>query len=334
MSPQVLELSVQRRHLLQSLGGASLGLAAPHAFAQDADFPSKIVKFIIPNAPGSSVDTIGRILGAQLAQFANLKNVVENKAGAAGAIGMESGKAAPADGYSLVIASSSSMSVAPLLQKSARYDALKDFDLISLVAIMPNVLVCTSSLKIDTVADLIAYCKANPGKVNMASAGLGSVSHLAGAAFAQAGGVESLHVPYKGGSQSVASVVSGETHWTLTPAPAAMSLVKAGRLKALGHSLSKGTMPLGAVPSIGQTLAGFEYASWIGVVAPRGLAPNVIAKLQKGLEQVLQQPSLRESFDVHGAIPSFSTSDAFRDFLTKDIALNRRVIRTVGMQAE
>ena len=321
-----------RRLVLQSL---SLSAAWPlMAHSQEGDFPSRPIKLIVPNAPGSSVDTIGRMLGNQLASGAGLKNFVENKAGAAGAIGVDAGKTSVPDGYTLIIASSSSITVAPLLQKAISYDPLKDFDFVSMVAVLPNVLVCNTALKVDNVADLIAYAKANPGKVNMASAGPGSVSHLAGVALTTAAGFESLHVPYKGGSQSVASVVSGETHWTLTPAPAAMALVKGGRLRLLGHSLAKGIRPLGNVPAIADTVPGFEYGSWIGLMAPKGLPPAVADRLRKSLVTALQQPALREAFDANGAVPSASTAEEFRAYLTRDIEQNRKAISAAGVKAE
>jgi tripartite-type tricarboxylate transporter receptor subunit TctC len=320
-----------RRFVIQSL----LVMAMPGmSSAQDAAYPLRPIKLIVPNAPGSSVDTIGRRLGNSLVATIGQSVFIDNKAGAAGALGMDAGKQSAPDGYTLMVASSSSITVAPLLQKAVTYEPLKDFDFVSLVAVLPNVLVCNTAIKVEGVADLISYAKANPGKVNMASAGPGSVSHLAGVALTSAAGFESLHVPYKGGSQSVASVVSGETHWTLTPAPAAMALVKAGRLRALGHSLAKGTNPLGNVPAIAETVAGFEYGSWIGVMAPKGLTPAVADKLRKAIAAALQQPALREAFEANGALPLQSTPDEFRAYLTRDIEQNRKAIRTAGIKAE
>jgi tripartite-type tricarboxylate transporter receptor subunit TctC len=319
-----------RRQMLATL--AMVG-AAGKGFAQPA-YPSHPVKLIVANAPGSSVDTIGRILGASLATVLGQPLVVDNKAGAAGAVGIESGKSAPADGYTLIVASSSSLTVAPLLQKAVRYDPLQDFDFVSLVAVLPNVLVVNASLPVGSVAEFVAYAKAQGGKFNMASAGVGSVSHLAGAALAAAAGFEVLHVPYKGGSQSVGSVVSGETQWTLTPAPAAMGLVKGGRLKALGHSMAKGTQPLGPLPAIGETLPGFEFSGWIGIVAPKGLPPAIAQQLRRALATALQQNALRESFELNGAVPTASSAEEFRNYLARDIDQNRKAIRAAGVQPE
>jgi len=322
--------NLDRRQVLALVAATGGGAA----FAQAATYPAHPVKLIVANAPGSSVDTIGRIVGAQLATVLGQPLVVDNKAGAAGAVGIESGKAAPADGYTLIVASSSSLTVAPLLQKAVRYDPLQDFEFVSLVAVLPNVLVCNPSLPVNNVAEFIAYAKAQGGKFNMASAGVGSVSHLAGAALASAAGFEVLHVPYKGGSQSVGSVVSGETQWTLTPAPAAMGLVKGGRLKALGHSMARGTQPLGSLPAIGETLPGFEFAGWIGIVAPRGLPPAISQQLRRALATALQQAALRESFDLNGAVPTASSAEEFKAFLARDIEQNRKAIRAAGVQPE
>lgn len=191
--------------------------AATFPLRAAGNWPQKPVKFIIPNAPGSSVDTIGRLLMIEMAKSLQQAAVADNKAGAAGALGAEAARISSPDGYTLLIGSTTAISTAPLLQKAVRYDPLADFELISLVALLPNVLVCNPALPIKTTRDLIAYAKSKGDKSNMASAGVGSASHLAGLAFQSAAGFTSLHVPYKGGSQGVASVVSGETDWFSHP---------------------------------------------------------------------------------------------------------------------
>jgi tripartite-type tricarboxylate transporter receptor subunit TctC len=327
-----------RRSTLQLFAAGAAGMAATPwpawSQAAGASYPQRPVRLLVPNAPGSSVDTISRLLANALAPLLGQALVIENKAGAAGALGMEAGKSAVADGYTLIAASSSSVTVAPLLQKAVAYAPLSDFDFVSLVAVLPNVLVCNTALPVSSVSEFVAYARAQGGRLNMASAGPGSVSHLAGVALASAAGFESLHVPYKGGSQSVGSVVSGETHWTLTPAPAAMSLVKGGRLKPLGHSMAVQAQPLGSLPSIAASVAGFEFTSWIGLLAPKGLPPPVVAQLRQNLSAALQQPALREAFALHGAVPNGSAGELFRDFVVRDIELNRKAIRMAGVQPE
>lgn len=329
--------------------GATTAWYAPGLWGQTGTYPQRPIKLIVPNAPGSSVDTVGRLFANRLGPLLGQALAVDNRAGAAGALGMEAGKNATPDGYTLLMASSSSMTVAPLLQKAVQYDPLKDFELITLVALLPNVLVCNPALPVATVAEFVAYARARNGKLNMASAGQGSVSHLAGVALATAAGFESLHVPYKGGSQSAASVVSGETQWTLTPAPNAMGLVQGGRLKALGHSLPKASHPLGDLPAIADALPGFEFASWIGLVAPKGISGAVLEAIRRASAKALQEPAMREAFSPHGAVPGPGTAtamttgtthtgttaaEAFRAFLTRDIEQTHSVIRTAGVQAE
>lgn len=307
--------------------------AGSQSFAQGA-WPQRPVKFIVPNAAGSSVDTIGRIVANQMTQPLGQAIVVDNKAGAAGAIGIETGKTSAPDGYSLIVASSSSITVAPLLQKAVTYKPLNDFDFVSLVALLPNVLVCTPSLNVKNTSDLIAYAKSKGGKTNMASAGIGSASHLAGLAFQNAAGFESLHVPYKSGSAGVASVVSGETDWVLTPAPAALGLVSSGRLRLLGHSMAQDAHPIPGAPSIADTVPGFEFSGWIGLMAPRGLPPQVTDTLRKALAVALQQKALRDSFESNGAVPAAGSAQDFRSYLTKDIERTRKAIQAGGIQPE
>jgi tripartite-type tricarboxylate transporter receptor subunit TctC len=199
---------------------------------------------------------------------------------------------------------------------------------------LPNVLVVNPALPVRNVRELVALGRAKNGELKMASAGIGSVSHLAGAAFASAGGFKTLHVPYKGGAQGVASVVAGETDFVLTPAPAAMSLVAANRLRLLGHSMAASTQPLGPTPSIASELAGFEFASWIGLMAPKGLPPAVTSALVKAVAASVQRAEVQKSFEANGAVAHAGSPDEFRSYLAADIEANRKAIAVAGVQAE
>jgi tripartite-type tricarboxylate transporter receptor subunit TctC len=325
-------VSIGRRTLLAA-GAAGMGVAAWPARAQAA-WPQKPIKFIVPNAPGSSVDTIGRLLMAEMSKSLQQPAVADNKAGAAGALGAEAARASAPDGYTLLIGSSTAISTAPLLQKAAKYDSLADFELISLVALLPNVLVCHPALPVKSVSDLIGYAKAKGDKSNMASAGIGSASHLAGVAFQSAAGFTSLHVPYKGGSQGVASVVSGETDWVLTPAPAAMSLVTGNRLRLLGHSMQVSAHPLGDTPSIATTVPGFEFVGWIGLLGPKGLPAAVTGAVVEAVFKALQVRELTQAFELHGAVATPSSPADFRRFLERDIATNKKAVAMAGIQPE
>ena len=306
-------------------------LAAP-VLAQD--YPSKPVRLLVPNAPGSSIDTMARILSVRLAESLGQNIIVENQAGAGGTLGMDIGKAASPDGYTLILASASSMSSAPLLQKSIRYDPLNDFSFISLFAVLPNVLVVNTALPVNSVKELIVYARANQGKVNFASAGPGSASQLAGVLLTSLGGFESLHVPYKGGSPAVASVIAGETQWYVTPAPNALSLVKGGRLRALAHSLPRRSALLPDMPAIAETLPGYDYSGWAGLIAPRGTPAAVVDKVRAALARALAVPAVREALAAQGAEVTSSTPEEFRAFLQKDIANTAKVVRAAGLKPE
>ena len=318
-----------RRRLL-----AAAAALLPWPVHAQAAWPQRAVKVVIPNAPGSSVDTIGRLLMAELARGLPQPMVADNRAGAAGALGVEAARTSVADGHTLLIGSSSAIATAPLLQRAATYDPLRDLDLISLVALLPNVLVCHPGLPVRSARELVAWARGKGDKSNMASAGIGSASHLAGVAFQAAAGFTSLHVPYKGGSQGVASVVSGETDWVLTPAPAALSLVAGGRLRLLGHSMPASTHPLGDTPSLATSVPGFEFSGWIGLLGPKGLPATVTTTLVEAVARALQAGELLKAFDTHGAVASAAGPAAFREFLVRDIAVQRKAVEIAGIKPE
>lgn len=315
-------------------GMTAILLLCSSALQAQGTYPTRPVRLIVANSPGSSVDTVGRALALHLSNTLGQSVFVENRAGAAGLLGTEIGRNAPADGYTFIVASTSSLSAAPLMKKAVPFDVMKDFDFVGQVAILPNVLAVSPASGITSVRGLAAFARANPGKVNMASGGVGSISHLAGVALSTAAGFESLHVPYTGGGPSVSSVAAGQTHWTIAPSPNIMPQVKAGRLKALGHSMARGTNVLDGVPSLAEEVPGFEFNAWIGIIAPRGLPAHVLEKFRTGLDAALRVPALETAFAGNGALPRLTTPAEFRTMLAADIELNRRAMRAAGIEPE
>lgn len=305
------------------------------ATAADAakDYPNRPIRYLMPNAPGSSNDTLARIVAAKLGEVLGQQVVVDNRAGAGGILGMEIGKNANPDGYTLVAASTAAMSIAPHLHKKLPYDPVKDFEFISLYAVTPNVLVVNPGLPVKSVRELIDYARSKNGQINMASAGAGAQSHLSGAAFMLAAGMESLHVPYKGGGASVAAVVAGESQWTLTPAPAVWSLVKSGRLRAVGQSLTKRTPLLGDLPSISETVKGFDYSGWNGMLAPKGTPKPILNKLRENLIRVVNSAEVRAQFEAQGAQAMTNTPEEFRALVTNEIRNVAPVVKAAGLTA-
>ena len=317
----------------KQLFGLLFATAAVGAWAQD--YPNRPIRILVPNAPGSSVDTMTRILTTRLGEaLGGASVVVENRDGAGGLIGMDVGRKAAPDGYTLITVSNGSGVIAPLLKKARPYDTAQDFELIGTFAITPNVLVVNPQLPVKSVKELIDYARAHRDSINMASAGVGSQSHLAGALLMTMGNFESLHVPHKGGGPSVASVAAGQTHWTLTPAPAAMSQVKAGRLRVLAHSLPRRSAILAELPPIADTVAGYDFNGWAGLIAPKGTPRAVIERVQAAMAKTLSMPEVREGLAGQGADLFPGNTEDFRKFLAQDVANTERVMKAAHLEPE
>jgi tripartite-type tricarboxylate transporter receptor subunit TctC len=312
---------------------AALALLASFA-AGSQEYPARPVRLILANAPGSSIDTMARILTVRMTDTLGQAVIVENRDGAAGAIGMEAGKNAKPDGYTLVCASSSAMTVLPAIRANLPYDPVNDFAYITNFAIFPNVLVVNPQLPVKTVKELVEYAKANPAKLNMASAGVGSTSHLAGVILSQLGGFEALHVPHKGGGPSVGSVVAGETHFTFAPAPAAMSQVKAGRLRAIAHSLPARSAMLADIPPVNETLPGYDYSTWAGMLAPRGTPKPMLDRVLASIEKTVEIPAVREGLAAQGADIALIRGEEYRKFVQQDIVNTARFVKAAGLKQE
>ncbi|HWI14417.1 MAG TPA: tripartite tricarboxylate transporter substrate binding protein, partial [Burkholderiales bacterium] len=254
--------------------------------------------------------------------------------GAGGLVGMEIGKGAAPDGYTLVGASTAAMSIAPHIHSKLSYDPIKDYEYISMFGVTPNVLVINPGLPVKSVKEFVDFAKAKSNTLNMASAGSGAQSHLTGAALMVAAGFQSTHVPYKGGGASVAAVVANESQWTITPAPAVMSLVRSGRLRALGHSLPERTVLLPDIPSVGETVKGFKYSGWNGLLAPKGTPKPIITKVRDAMIKVSKLPDLKEQFGNQGAVVQTSTPEAFRELVQNEIRDIGPVVKAAGLKVD
>jgi tripartite-type tricarboxylate transporter receptor subunit TctC len=314
---------------------ATVTIATASVSAADvANWPQRPIRVIMPNAPGSSNDTLARIIAVRLGEALGQQMVIDNRPGAGGLVGMEIGKGAAPDGYTLVGASTAAMSIAPHIHKNLPYDPIKDYEYISMFGVTPNVLVINPGLPVKSVKEFVDFAKSKGNTLNMASAGAGAQSHLTGAALMVAAGFQSTHVPYKGGGASVAAVVANESQWTITPAPAVMSLVRSGRLRALGHSLPERTSLLPDLPSVGETVKGFKYSGWNGLLAPRGTPKAVVAKVRTAMIKVSNSVELKEQFGNQGAVVQMSTPEAFRDLVQNEIRDIAPVVKAAGLKVE
>jgi len=323
-----------KRPLFAACGLAALACITAASPSPAQDYPSRAVKLLVPNAPGSSIDTMSRIVAAKLGDALGQPVFVENRDGAGGLIGVEAGRSAKPDGYTIICASNGSMLIAPLLKKTPPYDAVKDFEHVGSFAVTPNVLIVNPDLPVKTVKELIEYARAHRATINMASAGVGSQSHLSGVLLMTMANFESLVVPHKGGGPSVNSVVAGQTHWTFTPAPAVMPLVKNGRLRAIGQSLPRRSAMLGDIPPVAETVPGYDFSGWAGLVAPGGTPQAIVARLHAALEKTLALAEVRDGLAKQGAEVFEGTPEDFGRFLAQDQANTLKVIRAARLQAE
>ena len=313
---------------------AAIAFSAPLA-AQNAarDYPSRPIRMLVPNAPGSAVDTLSRIVGTKLSEVIGQQVVMDNRAGAGGIIGMEIAKTANPDGYTIISATTAASTIARLLQKSASFHPVNDYDYVVQYAETLNVLVVHPSLPIKSVKELIAYGKSGKKPFNMASAGAGSQSHLSGAYFVQQAKFESLHVPYKGGGPSSAAVVAGESQWTLIPAPAAMVHVNAGRMRALAHTLPRPTPLLPKIPSIAETIPGFDYSGWMGFFMPKGTPRPIIDKLRAAVAKTMETPEVKKGMAFQATEIVIRGPADFRKVVQTSMVENEKLVRSLGLSA-
>jgi tripartite-type tricarboxylate transporter receptor subunit TctC len=320
------------RYIVTALLAVSGLCTAAGAFAADS-YPSRPIRVIIPNGPGSSVDTLTRIVTNEMSNVIGQQLVIDNRAGAGGVIGMEIGKSANPDGYTLVTATTAASTIARLLMKNPTYHPVNDYEAATQFAVTLNVLVIANSLPVKSVPEFIAYAKSGKKPFNMASAGIGSQSHLSGAYFLQEAKIDALHVPYKGGGPSAAAVAIGEAQWSLIPSAAAMSHVAAKRMRAIGHSLNKPTALLPGVPPIAETIPGFDYTGWMGCFAPKGTPKAVIEKVRAAVAKTMEAPSVKKGMAFQATEIIILGPADFRKVVQDSMVTNAKLVKTVGLQA-
>jgi tripartite-type tricarboxylate transporter receptor subunit TctC len=312
----------------------ALPVSALAAAAADVKtYPNRPIRVLMPNAPGSSTDALGRLVAHKLVDVLGQQIVVDNRAGAGGLIGMDIARTAAPDGYTLISASTAAMSIAPHIHSKLPYDPLNDYAFLSLFAVTPNVLVVNPSLPVKSVKDLVDLARAKGGEINMASAGAGSQSHLAGVLLKSLGKFESLHVPYKGGS-STAAVAAGESHWSINPAPSVQGLVKAGRLRAVAHSMPKRSDLLPDLPPIAETIPGYDYSGWQGLLAPRATPKPILDKLREALIKTMALPEVKSAMRSQGAEIVTNTPEEFRKFVQDEIRKMGPVVKAAGVKVD
>jgi len=307
------------------LAAVLLTLAPPVVAA----WPDRPVTFVVPFPAGGSTDMVARTVGQKVSEKLGQPVVVENRAGATGAIGATSVMRAPADGYTVMVASIGVYATNPFLQPQLAYDPLKDFDLITVAVRAPNVLVATSNFAANSVAELIAELKKRPDKISFANSGAGSSDHLTAALFLQRTGTSGLHVPYRGGAPAVNDLIAGHVDVSFQNINAVIGQIRAGKLKVLAITGDARSPLLPNVPTLKEAgVDGADVFSWQAVAAPKGLPDDVRSRLHAEIVAALNAPEVRPRMEELGFEIVANTPEQFRTFLTQELARWKQVIET------
>jgi len=298
-------------------------------------YPDRSIRLVSPNPAGGANDTIVRIIAAKMSAILGASFVVDNRGGAGGKIGAEAVARAAPDGYTLLAGSVSTHSFAPLVPPKPGYDPIKDFEPISLFALVQNVLVVSPSLPVANVADLIALAKAQPGKLNYASGGPGSTSHFAVAMFVALAGIQNhtVHVPYKGGAPAVTATMANDTQFYFGPMAGMVPFIEAGSVKALAVSGEARSPSLPGVPTMRE--AGqpkYKAVGWFGLLAPAGTPAHIVARLSEAVAEAAKSPEVIAGLRVQGIEPASSRPQTFASFIREQLELHKKLVEDADLK--
>jgi len=320
---------------LPRLAAALLGCAAlalPLA-APAADYPTRPVKWIVPYPPAGTTDVLARIVAQWLTEKMGQPFVVENKPGAGNNIGVEAVVNAPPDGYTMLLVNPAN-GINATLYKNLNFNFIRDIAPVAGLIRTPNVMEVTPSLPVKTVKEFIDYCKANPGKINMASSGSGTSVHLSGELFKSMTGCNMVHVPYKGAGPALTDLMGGQVHVLFDNLPSSIGHIKAGKLRALAVT-SEGREPsLPGVPTVAETVPGYEATAWFGIGMPKGTPRDVIEKVNAEINRALADPKMRERLAELGGRPIGGTPEDFGKVIAAETAKWEKVVISSGAKVE
>jgi tripartite-type tricarboxylate transporter receptor subunit TctC len=328
-----MSISLSRRHWINAAGAAALASSLPCALAQS--WPAKPITLVNPYAPGGGLDPVARLMAQELSKRLGQQMVVENRTGAGGMIGANAVAKAAKDGYTLLISTASEIAINQhLTQNKPQFDSLKDLAPISLVVRLPFVLIAHPSAPYNNVKELIDFAKKNPGKVSYASAGNGTIQHLAGELFKSLSKTFMVHIPYRGVAPATADVLAGTVPLAFAGFPTVIQQIKAGRLKALGVTSAARMQQAPEIPTVQESLLGFQLAQWFAMWAPAGTPPEVMERMNREVNAVLSDATVRNTLMGQGAEPIPGSAQTLGEFAALQSQQFQRLIKVMNIKAD
>lgn len=320
---------VKVRAAIASVLMVALGVVVPVSVSQAADYPVKPIKWIVPYPPGGTTDVLARIMAQWLSEKLGQQVLIENKAGAGNNIGTEAVVNAPADGYTMLLVNPAH-GINASLYKKLPFNFIRDIAPVAGLVRTPNVMVVTNSLPVKTVAEFIAYCKANPTKVNMASSGSGTSTHLSGELFKSMTGCNMQHVPYKGAGPVLTDLVGGQVQVFFDNLPSSASFIKNGQIRAVAMTSAGREPSMPAVPTVGESVSGYEATAWFGVGMPKGSPREAIDRINAEVNRALADPKMRARLAELGGLPISGTPEDFGRVIAAETEKWSKVVAISG----
>jgi len=321
-------------NMRKAANAAIVALLAAYSSVACAAWPDKPVTLIVPWAPGGSTDILARVLSEHLGKSLGQPFVVENRPGASGNVGSNIVAKAKPDGYTLLVGSMSTHTMNQALYSNMPFDGVKDFTPIAKLALVTNTMVINPSVPANNVAEFIAYAKARPGDIAYASAGPGSTNHLSAAMFEKATGIKMLHVPYRGGAPAALDTVGNRTQLLFTAGTQSLPFVKQNKLKLLAVTEAQRAPTLPDVPTVGETVPGYELAVWYGAFGPAGLPPDIVNRLNAEINKALKDPEVVQKMEGMAVQVLDSTPEQFAQDLARDAKKYDEIVRDLGIRIE
>jgi tripartite-type tricarboxylate transporter receptor subunit TctC len=308
----------------------AIGPALAQSRTDPQNYPARPVRIVLPNTAGSAMDMVTRMMSQRFTEAWGQQVVVDNRPGAGGIIGLEIAAKAPPDGYTIVFSSSAGLVIQPLLMK-VPYDTQRDFTPISLVVISPQMLVSSPTVPAKTVDELVALARAKPRQLHCASPGTGTSNHLGCEMLKVMGGVDIVHVPYKGTSPAITDVMGGQVQFMFNSMPAVWPLAKAGKLRAIAHGGTKRSPAAPDVPTVSETLPGFQCQTWYALLAPRGIPAPILNKLNAETVKMLNDPAFAKRLSDQGQDPQASSPPELTAYMRSETERFARVIKAAAV---